>query len=173
MQRLLEEPSYADFEMRVNEASGTSIKIPIHRSIFAASSPVFAAMFELDMAEKKNGFVNMEGFSVESLRGLRAFLYTGKLEFGTCLEEYLELAERYDIKELKKVAGKELFDGLFKTNLFETAILADKYRFPDVMEACQSLIKDDKGQLAVPKPEWDEFKKANPAVALSLSDPWP
>jgi speckle-type POZ protein len=49
-----------------------------HKAILAARSPVFAAMFEHEMEEKKQNKVEITDMDHEVLREMLRFIYTGK-----------------------------------------------------------------------------------------------
>jgi speckle-type POZ protein len=49
-----------------------------HKAILAARSPVFAAMFEHEMEEKKQNRVEITDMDHEVLREMLRFIYTGK-----------------------------------------------------------------------------------------------
>ena len=49
-----------------------------HKAILAARSPVFAAMFQHDLAEKKQNRVDITDMEPEVLREMLRFIYTGK-----------------------------------------------------------------------------------------------
>lgn len=49
-----------------------------HKAILAARSPVFAAMFEHEMEEKKQNRVEITDMDPEVLKEMLKFIYTGK-----------------------------------------------------------------------------------------------
>ena len=49
-----------------------------HKAILAARSPVFSAMFEHEMEEKKQNKVEITDMDHEVLREMLRFIYTGK-----------------------------------------------------------------------------------------------
>jgi speckle-type POZ protein len=49
-----------------------------HKAVLAARSPVFAAMFEHEMEERKQGRVEITDVETEVLREMLRFIYTGK-----------------------------------------------------------------------------------------------
>jgi len=53
----------------------------VHKAILAARSPVFAAMFEHEMEEKKQNRVDITDMDPEVLREMLRFIYTGKAPF--------------------------------------------------------------------------------------------
>ena len=146
-------------------------RIPIHRNLFAASSPVFASMFERDMAEKKQNFVFLEDFSAEAIRGLRSFFYTGRLELGDRTSVYLEMARRFDVPELRKAVATELLAQLSLQSVCDTAVLAHEFELSDVFKACRAKIWDEEHNFLVPKEDWRRLEKDNRKVWANLIDP--
>jgi len=65
---------YADFVLIVEKK-----KLPVHKIILSARSPVFAAMFENDMVEGRQGSVVINDVRYECMQELIRFIYTGKL----------------------------------------------------------------------------------------------
>ena len=55
-------------------------RIPAHKSVLAAGSAVFGAMFRHDMQEKATGQIDLPGFSVPAAVELKRFMYTGAAE---------------------------------------------------------------------------------------------
>lgn len=53
----------------------------VHKAILAARSPVFAAMFEHEMEEKKQNRVDITDMDYDVLREMLRFIYTGKAPF--------------------------------------------------------------------------------------------
>lgn len=56
----------------------TGIEFFAHKAILAARSPVFAAMFEHEMEEKKQNRVEITDMDPEVLKEMLKFIYTGK-----------------------------------------------------------------------------------------------
>ena len=53
----------------------------VHKAILGARSPVFAAMFEHEMEEKKQNRVEITDMDPEVLREMLRFIYTGKAPY--------------------------------------------------------------------------------------------
>ena len=70
----------------------------VHKAILAARSPVFAAMFEHEMEEKKQNRVDITDMDPEVLREMLRFIYTGKTPFLDKLDaELLAAADKVRI----------------------------------------------------------------------------
>lgn len=60
---------------------GEKVSFSVHKAILAARSPVFSAMFEHEMEEKKQNRVDITDMDAEVLREMLRFIYTGKAPF--------------------------------------------------------------------------------------------
>jgi len=71
--RLFENQKFSDVILSVNGR-----EFYAHKAILAARSPVFAAMFEHEMEEKKQNRVEITDMDHEVLGEMLKFIYTGK-----------------------------------------------------------------------------------------------
>lgn len=83
-------------------------EIKVHNSILAARSPVFAAMFDHELAETKSGKVNIKDIEFDPLRALVKYLYTDNIELkdGQFALKIFVAADKYDVPSLKALAEK-------------------------------------------------------------------
>ena len=95
---LLESGKHTDVTFLVD---GQEVKA--HKAILVAHSTVFAAMFEHECVEKRDGKVKITDISLEALKQLLRYMYTGKVCW-TEDREY-ELFQAAD-KVRGRVAGK-------------------------------------------------------------------
>lgn len=97
----------------------------ISNFLFLVSSPVFEAMFKTDMEEKKTNRVEIVGYSVTVLKAMLEHIYKGKTDD---LEEYsmelLEIAEKYDLVDLKTDCEIAVANSLTVSNAAQTLELA-------------------------------------------------
>lgn len=90
MNNLLETGNFSDMALKNN-----NIKIPVHKAILAARSPVFAAMFQHDLEENKQGFVSITDLDIDVLREMLRFIYTGKVtKLDTMADSLLAAADK-------------------------------------------------------------------------------
>ncbi len=92
--KLLEDGSFSDFALVVGDQ-----RLPVHKAILAARSPVFAAMFgHIEMDENKNGIVQIKDLEPDVLREMLKFIYTGKTtQLETMADELLSAADKVKI----------------------------------------------------------------------------
>ena len=75
----------------------------VHRSLIAASSDYFRALFTVDCAEKDQPMVAINGIDPVSMDLVVKFLYTGQVELHTdTVQNLLSAANLFQLSELKK-----------------------------------------------------------------------
>lgn len=121
---LFNEPKFSDVTIIVGAE-----RFQTHKSILAARSPVFAAMFEHnEMEENRNNEVKIEDMEAVVVRGMLEFIYTNKVGNLTLLAiELRGAAEKYEIKQLKAVCEENLYESLNQENSVGILVIADLY----------------------------------------------
>ncbi|KAG8330831.1 hypothetical protein J6590_054121 [Homalodisca vitripennis] len=97
-----------------------------HKAILAARSPVFAAMFEHEMEERKHNRVAISDVDHEVLREMLRFIYTGKAtNLEKMADDLLAAADKYALERLKVMCEEALCTSLSTENAADILILAD------------------------------------------------
>lgn len=97
-----------------------------HKAILAARSPVFAAMFEHDMEEKKQNRVEITDVDSDVLKEMLRFIYTGRAtNLDNMADELLAAADKYALERLKVMCEEELCQSLSVDSVSESLVLAD------------------------------------------------
>ena len=97
-----------------------------HKAILAARSPVFAAMFEHEMEERKHNRVEISDVEPEVFREMLRFIYTGKASnLERMADDLLAAADKYALERLKVMCEEALCTNLSTENSAEVLILAD------------------------------------------------
>ncbi|KAF0306793.1 Protein roadkill [Amphibalanus amphitrite] len=97
-----------------------------HKALLAARSPVFAAMFEHEMEERKHNRVDITDVDHEVLREMLRFIYTGKTNnLEKMADDLLAAADKYAMERLKVMCEAALCANLSIENSPEVLILAD------------------------------------------------
>ncbi|CAG0892273.1 unnamed protein product [Cyprideis torosa] len=89
-------------------------------------SPVFEAMFEHDMEERKYGRVEITDVDQEVLQEMLRYIYTGKASnLEKMADDLLAAADKYALERLKVMCEESLSGSLSVENVSDILILAD------------------------------------------------
>lgn len=99
----------------------------VHKTILAAGSPVFAAMFSTKMKENQDNRMIIKDFSPDDVRDFLRFLYFGSVASSINAVEIFKLAEKYDVRDLKYFCETLLLDIIQDTNAVEILELGTLY----------------------------------------------
>ena len=130
----------------------------MHRVILTSQSPVFRAMFEADMKEKRSGVIEVSDITPEAMSDLVAYLYTGTApNLKILASELLEVAEKYQIPRLQKMCENIMGRNIKDTNVIETLILADLHGRSALKKVCFNFICLHSTKVFQTS-QWAEFK---------------
>jgi len=120
---LFESSKFYDVILSVNEA-----EFKAHKAVLAARSPVFAAMFEHEMEEKKQNRVEIVDMDKDVLNEMLKFIYTGKAtNLEKMADDLLAAADKYDLERLKMLCEESLCNNLSNETAADILILADMH----------------------------------------------
>ncbi|XP_065203416.1 speckle-type POZ protein-like [Planococcus citri] len=101
---------------------------PAHKIVLIARSPVFGAMFSYDTKEKQSNCIELQDITFAAFREMLRYMYTGKVQnLKELAPELLAAADKYDLKNLKIICEKELYETLSQSTAVATVMLADMY----------------------------------------------
>uniref|UniRef100_A0A1B0C1Z3 BTB domain-containing protein n=1 Tax=Glossina palpalis gambiensis TaxID=67801 RepID=A0A1B0C1Z3_9MUSC len=107
-------------------ASGLEVRA--HKSILAARSDVFAAMFEHEMEENKLNRVVIKDIDHNVLKDMLKFVYTGTApNLDTMSSDLLAAANKYGLEDLKALCADAISTKVSVNNSAKTLVLADIY----------------------------------------------
>ncbi|KAL7303416.1 hypothetical protein TKK_0004600 [Trichogramma kaykai] len=118
-------------------------KVPAHRVILAAASPVFNAMFSHNMLENQSQSVDMVDISYDTAVEMLRYIYTGSVETQECslVAEVLVAADKYELENLKIECEKLLSSKLSSKNVIDILKVADKCRIKNLKENAVDFLK--------------------------------
>lgn len=123
LSHLLESQNFSDVVLCATEK-----EFKVHKAILAARSPVFAAMFEHEMEERKQNRVDITDMDMEVLGEMLTFIYTGKAPNLEKLNaELLAAADKYDLERLKVMCEESMCSNLNVDNAADVLILSDMH----------------------------------------------
>ena len=122
--------------------TAASLVFRCHKFILRARSPVFDAMFKADMKENASGVVTIDNIDSRVLSDMLLFIYTGIApEIDEHVNDLLNIAEKYELHQLKVSIGEKLVPILNHENCIEYLALGNLYNVKSLKEASLKLIK--------------------------------
>ena len=155
--KLLKKESLADIKFVFKDD-----QIAAHSAIIAASSPVFAAMFEGGrFQEGQTRTVNIEDIDSPVFRKLLQFLYTGssgssKQDPSDDLQALFLAADKYQVDALKDICEQFLIHQLAIDNVLHLLVWAHLYGAEKLKETAVKYIVEERSQVWKLK-EWAEL----------------
>ena len=119
------------------------VKVPCHKHVLAATSPVFEAMVVNQHLEAIESTANIE-LSEEVGRAFAKYMYIGELEEDLLKEHavaFLELGNKYIVQELKDLAEGEMLKQLNKKNMVRFLSIGDLFNANKIFEAALKMTK--------------------------------
>ncbi|XP_014227676.1 speckle-type POZ protein A-like [Trichogramma pretiosum] len=115
-------------DIRIITSDGNDI--PAHKAILAAASPVFRAMFTHNMLENTENSVNITDTTKNTVIEMLRYIYTAEVIINKVdiTIELLEVADKYQIDNLKIKCEKILGSKLSSKNAIKILIAAHKYK---------------------------------------------
>lgn len=110
-------------------------EIKVHKLILAARSPVFRAMFTVDMKENRECRINIPDVSYDAAKEFLDFVYCAKISALNHPKDLIILADLYQIEELKDACENKLLMNLCKENALDNLYIANLY-------SCKSKLKN-------------------------------
>ncbi|KAI1712988.1 BTB/POZ domain-containing protein [Ditylenchus destructor] len=165
---------FTDCTLKVGEKS-----FPTHKCILSHWSEVFHNMFSLPLEESKNGIVEIEDFSADSVNAMLEYMYTGGVQYkvmvnGNLVMELLALADKYAIFPLKDLCEDFMVSRLTTENFLQAAIFGNRFSAAKLKKACANRFAIE-GLAALQSKEWDDLKSndkdlANELLELMIKD---
>merc|ERR1712059_127017 len=139
-----------------------------HKNILAGRSPVFDAMFTSDFKENKESKVDIMDLDGATVHDMILYIYSGKVtELKDKAAGLLTAADKYDLKELKKMCEVSLMENINKDNVLDLLVLADLHGSNMVRVRGLEFIVD-KGKDVMTKPGWWVKLKSHPQIMAEM-----
>jgi speckle-type POZ protein len=161
LSKLLDNKSLADIQFVFKDD-----QVPAHSAVIAASSPVFAVMFEGGrFKEGQTRTVDIEDIDSRVFRKLLQFLYTGssgssKKDPSDVLQALFLAADKYQVDALRDICEECLICQLKIENVHHLLVWAHLYGAEKLKEAAVAHIVKERHQVWKLK-EWEELSKNN------------
>ncbi|XP_065209070.1 speckle-type POZ protein B-like [Planococcus citri] len=122
--------------------SVTGKNYPVHKTVLAARSSVFNAMFKSNMEESQKNHIVITDIEQEPFEEMLHYIYTGKTKnLQELAFELLPAADKYDLRELKTMCEEVLLRKLSTDNAARILILADMHRAEDLKASALRFMK--------------------------------
>lgn len=106
---------------------GTELKA--HKAVLSARSPVFNAMFEIEMLENRENLIRIEDFSKEVVEELLKFIYSGKVNnLAKVAKDLLSAADKYELPQLSELCEQFLMSDLSVESAPEILVLSHLHK---------------------------------------------
>ena len=125
-------------------------RLPAHKVVLAASSPVFKASFMSELNGGDEFKVDLPEFIPETkiIEELLNYAYTGEAEISEDnAEELLVIADYFDIPSLKETCAEFLMINLKPSNCLAIQIFAERYRHQELHESATEYICNHLGDI--------------------------
>jgi len=140
-----------------------------HVAILSSRSPVFAAMFQHDMEEKRLNQVQMDDFSSEAVECLLNFMYTDNISDIAVLPELLAAADKYNISRLLPLCEETMMANLNTENAAECFSLADRHNASQLRKEAKRFTARHLKNIK-PREGWKKWMDENQQLAAEILD---
>uniref|UniRef100_A0A1I8PE97 BTB domain-containing protein n=1 Tax=Stomoxys calcitrans TaxID=35570 RepID=A0A1I8PE97_STOCA len=164
LSKLLETSQHSDIALVVGEK-----ELRAHKVILSLRSDVFAAMFEhKDMQENMSNRVIIDDLSESTVKEMLHFIYTGKSpNIQAMAQDLLVAADKYSLKNLKKMCSDELGQHITKDNAISIAILAYQHSDNDLKTRSLEFILENIDDMCK-REEWHDFYVKFPELGIDM-----
>ncbi|XP_065204210.1 speckle-type POZ protein-like [Planococcus citri] len=136
LQRLLHDQTLVDVTFVVDGKN-----FGAHKSILAACSPVFEAMFKHDMQENRSNQVNISDIRSEVFEEFLQFMYTDKTPNCKLVTELFLVADKYQVEGLRVLCQEIILKELSVENAIDLLFFADLHKAEGLLKQVAFYIK--------------------------------
>lgn len=148
-----------------------------HKSILAARSPVFKAMFYADMEENRENKVVIEDFGPKVIENMLGFVYGAKTvwrnyeDLREHVSELLRAADQYNLPLLKVRCEEILSFSLSVDNCLVYLIIADMYQAEKLKKRSMKLLVENMRTIVTKNSEdWKKCVKSHPDLTIEITE---
>jgi len=149
------------FNNNDKESSDVTIKCDgkefyCHQFMLTARSPVFEAMFQSKMMEQQTRSIDIDDFTSDVVENMLIFIYSGTTpNVDQKAKELLNIADKYQLQQLKNSLGEKLVSILDNDNCFENLALGDLFRVDGLKKTALTFLKRNSKKI-LKKENWKE-----------------
>ncbi|XP_026411463.1 BTB/POZ and MATH domain-containing protein 3-like [Papaver somniferum] len=152
-----------------------------HKSILAARSPVFKAMFYGQMGNPDMETTVIEEFDPFAFKAMLLFLYSDELPEAhklsdsdsvctfTLMQHLLAAADRFDLARLKLMCEEKLCEDMIADTVADTLFLAERYQCQELKNVCLNFAaKPDNLGEVMKSDGYSRVEKCSPSLLTDL-----
>ncbi|XP_015112373.1 speckle-type POZ protein B-like [Diachasma alloeum] len=137
LKNFLGSPQFSDVTLIAEDE-----RIPAHKMILAARSPVFSAMFKYpEMMEGQRNEMRIQGVSLRAVTAMLHYIYTDQIRDEGLMKELLEVADRYQLEGLKSECERVLAGQINRENALEIMGIAEVHNAEELKKRVKRFIK--------------------------------
>jgi len=140
---------------------------PCHKSILAARSAVFDAMFQHEMTEHRLSEVIISDMSPDTVKEMLEYIYCGKFLENSNTASLLAAADKYDLQELKSACEAWLGESTNLDNCVDHIVLADTHSAVDLKRSSLTFIVSNLSKI-VKTPNWQTQLSDHPQIMAQI-----
>lgn len=154
-----------DFTIHVKD-----VKFEVHRSILGARSPVFSAMMEHNMVEKRSGEVTLIDADPAVFRLFLLYLYSGDEQHmdGKNITELYKLGDKYCVEDLRYLCVERMMTHLSIENFCDVFHISQQIQNSELSESVIQFFFEDLKEI-IRSEKYVEFRKAHPEETRVLA----
>ena len=167
MANLFKNDEKSDFKIICQGKSFPCLKV-----IIGGQSDVFNAMLESNLLEAKEGQVEIEDVSSDTMETLLKFMYQGKVDSQNIDVDLLLATDRFNIQSLLNICVKHFKDNLTVENAMEVMVgsyLVKGGPAKNLFNAASHFARKNKGDL-VKTSKWFDLKTSYPDITSEIMD---
>ena len=156
---ILNDEVFSDLELMVGSKSYLA-----HKAILAAKSTILMNILESNKNNKRQ-VIEINDLSDNAVEEMLRFIYTNEVEnINQVAQDLLEAADKYNIRELKKLCEDELIKEITIENVIDTLILAELHSAENLKTKAIDLIGKNINQFN----NSDNWLKLNPSLMTEI-----
>ena len=158
MANISQEGDFTDFSLESEDGA----QFPCHKVVLAAQSNVLRRMFLTPLEERKTSSLQIQ-YKAGIVGKFVQFFYKGEIELeeeGENLGSFLELAEKYDLPQLKEEVEGLAIRRLSVENMVDMFLLADHYSAKDLKKAAEDFIRTNRLKVKEGLAELDKLERS-------------
>ena len=165
-----------DLELAFSHKEFTDVQIQCgdqlfdcHQFMLSARSPVFRAMFQAEMEEKKTKKVIVTDLHPDVLEEVLTFVYTGKCSnVDNMVMDLLCAADKYQVEMLKTICVEKLCNSINAGNCVDYLVIGDMYQADVLKKRSLEFIAKNVGSVWWDRGDWKESLLGHPSLMIDV-----